>query len=334
MLHYAVMDRNVQSLWGKRRSVEPGLLEMRSRGSMETRSPFTTNKPNRPTERKMIMTRTGKIARLPRKVRTELNERLDNGEKSDSILEWLNDLPMVDDILREHFGGAPITPQNLSEWRQGGFREWEFRQQFIEHACETFDAAAEMEAVFDAPLLAGQLAAVVAARYAALLNRWDGQVTPKFEEAVKLLRGLNRDIALLQRTLQAAERHRREHEQAVEKKKKDRLTAPIMAKLESDTTYEVLGGGEGSRAIADFLAAVKYDQRQPESVIALKEKSERLKVQQTKGARRGNGKNSSTGGGSSAPVAPNPTKSNQSEGLVPGQPGEAGPEAEVNTEND
>jgi hypothetical protein len=281
------------------------------------------------------MTRTGKIARLPRKIRTELNERLDNGEEGDSILDWINDLPVVDDLLREQFGGAPITKQNLSEWRQGGFREWVFRQQFIEHACETFDAVAEMEAEFDAPLLAGHLATLVATRYAALLNHWDGHHSAEFEQAAKLLRALNRDIALLQRSTQDAERHRREHEQVVEQKKKDRLTAPIMAELESDAYYAALGGGgERDRAMADFMAAVKYDQRPPQSVLALREKMERSKAAQTKSAGPPKGEKPSKFDGPAAPVAPSPTKSNQLEGLTPIQPGEAEPEVEVDTEKD
>ena len=280
------------------------------------------------------MTRTGKIARLPRKIRTELNERLDNGEEGDAILAWINDLPVVDDILREQFDGARITKQNLSEWRQGGFREWAFRRQFIEQGCETFDAAAEMEAAFDAPLLAGHLAMLVATRYAALLNHWDGHYSAEFEQEAKLLRALNRDIALLQRSLQDAERHRREHEQVVEQKKKDRLTAPIMAQMESDAYYAALGGGgERDRAMADFMAAVKYDQRPPQSVIALREKMERMK-EGAKSARPPKGEKPSKADGPSAPVAPSPTKSNQSEGSTPIPSGQAEPEAGVNTEKD
>jgi hypothetical protein len=264
------------------------------------------------------MSRTGKIARIPRKIRTELNERLDNGEEAKSILAWLNDMPQVDDVLRDHFKGALITEQNLSEWRQGGFREWAFRQQFIEHACETFDAAGEMDAAMDTPLLAGHLAALVATRYAALLNHWDGLPSPEFEQAARLLRGLTRDIALLQRTLQEAERYKRQHQKEVEDQKKDRLTAPIMAELESDAIYAALGGGgERNRAAADFMAAVKHDLRLPQSVRDLREKLERLKAeqarQQAQAAKQTKNAGQAQTGGSPAPVAVNPTKSNQAQ---------------------
>jgi hypothetical protein len=264
------------------------------------------------------MHRNGKIARLPRPIRTDLNHRLDDGQEADSILPWLNELPLVQQMVEEQFGGVPISPQNLSEWRQGGFREWAFRRQFIDHACETFDAAGEMDAALDTPLLAGHLAALVATRYAALLNRWDGLPSPEFEQAARLLRGLTRDIALLQRALQDAERYKREHLKEVEEKRKDRLTAPIMAEMESDAIYAALGGGgERARAAADFMAAVKYDQRLPQSVRELRDKLERLKAeqarQQAQAAKQGKNAGQAQPNNSPAPVAVSPTKSNQSE---------------------
>jgi hypothetical protein len=38
------------------------------------------------------MTRTGKIARLPRELRDELNRRLREGEPGIRLVEWLNSL--------------------------------------------------------------------------------------------------------------------------------------------------------------------------------------------------------------------------------------------------
>ena len=40
-------------------------------------------------------TRTGKIARLPKAVREELNRRLQDGEPGTQLVEWLNSLPQV-----------------------------------------------------------------------------------------------------------------------------------------------------------------------------------------------------------------------------------------------
>jgi hypothetical protein len=82
------------------------------------------------------MTRNGKIARLPREVREQLNRRLFNGEPGNRLVEWLNGLPETQRVLADDFGGREINEQNLSEWKQGGFREWETRQETLAQARE------------------------------------------------------------------------------------------------------------------------------------------------------------------------------------------------------
>jgi hypothetical protein len=71
------------------------------------------------------MTRRGKIARLPKEVRDELNQRLQNGEAGTQLIEWLNGLKKVQAVLKADFDGRPINDQNLSEWRAGGYSDWE-----------------------------------------------------------------------------------------------------------------------------------------------------------------------------------------------------------------
>jgi hypothetical protein len=76
----------------------------------------------------MSSTRTGKLARLPHPIRDQVNQRLHDGEPANSILNWLNDLPEVQQILREHFSGRPIAASNLTEWKNGGYHDWCLRQ--------------------------------------------------------------------------------------------------------------------------------------------------------------------------------------------------------------
>jgi hypothetical protein len=161
---------------------------------------------------------------------------------------------------------VPISKQNLSEWRQGGFREWQISQELMLQARQLSDSASEMEDIVDTPLLPGALAGALAARYAALLNSWDGEPDPKFEEKLRLLRGLNRDIALLQRTMHQASRQKREFEQALEESKRREIeevkretVAPIWAMLERDELAGIFGGGERGRKMAEVITAVKYD---------------------------------------------------------------------------
>ena len=75
------------------------------------------------------MTRCGKIARLPKEIREELNQRLELEDETETVLaEWFNGLPGVQEVLKEFFGGQPIRQQNVSEWRLGGFVEWQMHR--------------------------------------------------------------------------------------------------------------------------------------------------------------------------------------------------------------
>lgn len=72
--------------------------------------------------------RNGKIAKLPAHIREELNSRIQNGETGTHLVDWLNGLPEVQAVLAEHFEGKKIIPQNMYEWRIGGYAEWLLRK--------------------------------------------------------------------------------------------------------------------------------------------------------------------------------------------------------------
>src|SRR5579859_2194577 len=66
----------------------------------------------------------GKIARLPADIREEINVRLYNGKSGPEIVAWLNELPPVKEILAAQFGGVPLSPSNLTNWRATGYQRW------------------------------------------------------------------------------------------------------------------------------------------------------------------------------------------------------------------
>ena len=74
-------------------------------------------------------TRNGKIARLPLDIREQLNRRLADAEPGKALVEWLNSLPEVQSVMAGAFGGTAVREQNLSEWKQGGYREWQKQQE-------------------------------------------------------------------------------------------------------------------------------------------------------------------------------------------------------------
>jgi hypothetical protein len=76
-----------------------------------------------------VPTRTGKIGRLPLAVRQELNERLANGASHQRLVAWLNENEIVQTHLEDYFERRPITEQNVSDWKQGGFQDWQRGQE-------------------------------------------------------------------------------------------------------------------------------------------------------------------------------------------------------------
>lgn len=111
--------------------------------------------------------RIGKIARLPKAVREQLNQRLADGEPGETLLRWLHSQPEVLVVLVRDFEGRPILKQNLSEWRQGGFREWEAKQERLAHLRLLTEEADDVEAA--SPRLPDRMAALLAGRFASLI---------------------------------------------------------------------------------------------------------------------------------------------------------------------
>ena len=155
------------------------------------------------------MKRTGKIARLPRTLRNQLNQRLHNGEPGVELIKWLNSLPEVQAILAEHFNGVPISPQNLSEWNNGGFLDWLTTQELLEDAREFAANTAELPGFTDGHL-ADCLAHAITARYAVLLGKMplEGALNPDLLARFNLLHRLDRHVARLQRRTDRARKEK------------------------------------------------------------------------------------------------------------------------------
>jgi hypothetical protein len=116
--------------------------------------------------------RTGKIARLPHAVRQALNERLRDGLSCDDILAWINSLPVARESLQKHGDGAPITQDNISRWRHGGYAGWLEHQQATE-ALAIMAEAGRGIGQEQREALTGQLALAVAARMVEELRKFN-----------------------------------------------------------------------------------------------------------------------------------------------------------------
>jgi hypothetical protein len=154
------------------------------------------------------MTRNGKIARLPRTLREELNRRLRDGEPGKQLVAWLNSHPKTQTVVKRQFGGRAINEQNLSEWKQGGYPEWLAHQETLERIRDFAANAVELTALTRD--LSDQIAAVLAARYAAALAQWDGEPNSTVGRMIPTLHGLCQHIVLLRRGDHSAARLRLE----------------------------------------------------------------------------------------------------------------------------
>lgn len=158
----------------------------------------------------MSITRNGKIARLPRAVREQLNRRLRDGEEGKKLVAWLNGLPEVKAVIAVEFGGKPIREQNLSEWRKRGYRDWVAHQEALELAEKLAEDAIDLEQNNHAPLT-DTLAVWLASRYAVATRR---VVEAKGAEAWRILREMCADVVELRRGDHSAQRLLIERERA------------------------------------------------------------------------------------------------------------------------
>jgi len=156
------------------------------------------------------MTRLGKIARLSREIREELNVRLQNGEVGRKLVEWLNGLPAAQAVLAENFGGRAISTQNLSEWKQGGYEDWVRHQENCAYAVMLTEMSDDLEGVAGETRLEDRLAAPMAMALARLLR--EAEEAPAGAEQRRTILDVARQLSQLRRESHQAERVRMERE--------------------------------------------------------------------------------------------------------------------------
>jgi len=91
------------------------------------------------------MTRRSKIARLSKEIRDDLNQKIEDGACAKDLAEWLNGQEEVQSMLLCHFKGNAITEQNLSDWRNGGYLDWQRAQESWGWMQQLADEAGELK---------------------------------------------------------------------------------------------------------------------------------------------------------------------------------------------
>lgn len=220
----------------------------------------------------MSATRNGKIARLPQAIREQLNRRLDDGEPGKALVVWLNEQPDVKEVLQEQFGGRPISEQNLSEWKQGGYRDWLRHQESCDLVGRLAEEAEDLESVAgEVPVsecLAPRLA-VELARTAKLLLAEDMEPQESWRRLREILQELGQmrrhDHRVAQLRLEGAKWQYEElrlvgedYERKTNKLKKN-ASGHICGLTQLPAIAALFGGGEQGWEVAALLHELKYE---------------------------------------------------------------------------
>lgn len=198
-----------------------------------------------------MITRNGKIARLPREIRVQLNRRIRDGEPQNRLVEWLNSLPEVQAVLAAEFGGRPINEPNLSDWKSGGYRDWLLMQEAVE-LVRHMDADADELSNASNRRVTDLLAQRVAAQYvlvAKQLNR-SGAEDPG-EIDLKQLREFCGDIVALRKGDHSAERLKLERERLEHEREQLRELREEEFRAWAEQNRELVCEGYKPRAMRD-----------------------------------------------------------------------------------
>jgi hypothetical protein len=218
------------------------------------------------------MSRTGKIARLPKQIREQLNHRLQDGHPGPELVSWLNDLPEVTEMLADRFGARPINEVNLTEWRQGGFLEWERHEEARALVCNVAERAQDLEWEAEGVAIADRLAALLATEltlYAETVLRETADPKERWNRLQAMLREVSRlrredhraAKVAIERERWQSEVDQREAEQLEKEDKlaKARVLAPVFAKAEANALAEVLGGDAEAKEVAAYVMEQQHD---------------------------------------------------------------------------
>jgi hypothetical protein len=177
-----------------------------------------------------MTTRISKIARLPKIVRDELNQKIEDGHLTVALANWLNSLPEVQKILAEHFGGRLITHQNISDWRRTGYADWQLHREGRQHWWEIIEGARALNQAYDPSEgkdPTGHLGTILLVEVGQALNHLHGTQDPK--ERWKLLRLLSGALSRLRNDDTREKRLRLKQIQQLARAAKSPAVQPVRA---------------------------------------------------------------------------------------------------------
>jgi hypothetical protein len=196
------------------------------------------------------MSRNGKIARLPLAVREQINRKLQDNRPGPEILDWVND----DQKLK---GSDAITPQNLSEWRAGGFADWLEEQDKMDRVKKLSEYAFRLAQSAGSPITSSA-AAIAGGQVLEILEGLDVEeqkllMKEKPENYLVLLDRVSRlqKTATEQRVADQNDERLKQNERklALEEQRFRRQTCELFLKWFDDKRAQEIADGKSAKAI-------------------------------------------------------------------------------------
>ena len=220
------------------------------------------------------MSYKSKISRLPKALRHQLGQHIEDGRRGIDIVCWLNSLPEVQKLTAEQFQGNAISEQNLSDWKQSGHSEWVQRQEAQQAALSLLNAGEDLdlEDAGQQRKLLDNFAAVLAVE----LSRLSMQLLQKEtdpEKKWKLVCQINNELAKLrrahdratrtsivqERANRDAERQKQEEARKAKEAEKQRYLTMLEEGRHKEGNAKDYFGGFGSKVKAELYYRLKCD---------------------------------------------------------------------------
>jgi hypothetical protein len=203
---------------------------------------------------------------------------MDDGEQGKDLVQWLNGLDTVKEIVASDFAGRPINEQNLSDWKQGGFRDWQRQQEGCDSIRRLVEQSERLDDAADEHSIPDRLASVLAAELAEKARKLLEETTDPREQWQYLRQAL-RQVHLLRKGDHRAARARMEMARwEIECERREReergraaseaihyATAPLREALRRPALVAAYGGGEAGEKAADFVLEIERKYSGPNS---------------------------------------------------------------------
>ena len=183
-----------------------------------------------------------KIGRLPFAIRNAVAKMLRDGATARQVCEFVNASADFASLRRET-GCGPLNPQNVTDWRSGGYIAWCREQQRAERLRALAESAYHIaDATGNAP--AGVGSSILAGRLLDMLEHADDSSVLELAGAVVNLRKGENDAARLELDRRRADLQRESLE--LERDKFRRQTCELFLKWYSDRKAVSIADGPGT----------------------------------------------------------------------------------------